>query len=88
MKLDEQEEELADIKLEKDNLIKNQNELKKKRKDDQVKFREEMEELKSQHDVRVGHKAILFIHYLLFNSYCFQRLRKASCLSFQEDHKS
>ena len=64
MRLDEQEEELADIKLEKDNFIKNQNELKKKRKDDQVKFSEEMEELKSQHDVSVGHKAILFITFI------------------------
>ena len=86
MRLDEQEEELADIKLEKDNLIKNQNELKKKRKDDQVKFNEEIEELKSQHDVSVGHKAILFIIFwiicLFFNIYCFQRLLEGSRLSY------
>jgi len=59
LKLDQVEEECNDAKLENESTTKSLSDIKKKRKEEKTKLEEEMEELKSQHEV-CGHRSLTF----------------------------
>lgn len=52
MKLEQSEEEFSEAKIEIETFTKNIADMKKKRKEDKTKHDEEVEELRSQHEVR------------------------------------
>jgi len=64
LKLDQVEEECNDAKLENESTTKSLSDIKKKRKEEKTKLEEEMEELKSQHEV-CAHRSLTFLEHFV-----------------------